>query len=216
MFVRAKTRFKDGKTHRYWSVVENHRNRDGRVVQRQVLYLGEINDSQRAAWCRSIEVIDGDTQSRQMALFASDRGGAGAGVRGGAGRGPRRASAAAVGRVLAGAGAVGSAGVGSVLAAAAAGESARDALAGRAQDAGLLPVDRAGQRVAPAPALVRAQCDGGSAGRSAGAGEGHAVPLSGQAAGASPGVVLAPQGALADAVRGALRRAALRSDEHLL
>ena len=73
MFVRAKTRCKDGKTHRYWSVVENHRNRDGRVVQRQVLYLGEINDSQRAAWCRSIEVIDGDTQSRQMALFASDR-----------------------------------------------------------------------------------------------------------------------------------------------
>ena len=73
MFVRAKTRCKDGKTHRCWSVVENHRNRDGRVVQRQVLYLGEINDSQRAAWCRSIEVIDGDTQSRQMALFASDR-----------------------------------------------------------------------------------------------------------------------------------------------
>ena len=55
MFVRAKRRFKDGKEHRYWSVVENCRNRDGRVVQRQVLYLGEINDSQRAAWCRSIE-----------------------------------------------------------------------------------------------------------------------------------------------------------------
>ena len=49
MFVRAKRRFKDGKEHRYWSVVENCRNRDGRVVQRQVLYLGEINDSQRAA-----------------------------------------------------------------------------------------------------------------------------------------------------------------------
>ena len=73
MFVRAKTRNKDGKRHRYWSVVENHRNRDGRVVQRQVLHLGEINDSQRAAWCRSIEVVDGDAQSRQMALFASDR-----------------------------------------------------------------------------------------------------------------------------------------------
>ena len=47
MFVRAKRRFKDGKEHRYWSVVENCRNRDGRVVQRQVLYLGEINDTQR-------------------------------------------------------------------------------------------------------------------------------------------------------------------------
>ena len=42
MFVRCKTRHKDGKEHRYWSVVENVRVRGGRVVQRQVLYLGEI------------------------------------------------------------------------------------------------------------------------------------------------------------------------------
>ena len=49
MFVRCKKRFKDGKEHRYWSVVENVRVSGGRVVQRQVLYLGEINDSQRAA-----------------------------------------------------------------------------------------------------------------------------------------------------------------------
>ena len=73
MFVRAKRRFKDGKEHRYWSVVENCRNRDGRVVQRQVLYLGEINDSQRAAWCRSIEVLRGDSGAVPMALFADDR-----------------------------------------------------------------------------------------------------------------------------------------------
>ena len=72
MFVRAKRRFKDGKEHRYWSVVENVRNRDGRVVQRQVLYLGEINDRQRAAWCRSIEVLQGDAGSRSMVLFAED------------------------------------------------------------------------------------------------------------------------------------------------
>ena len=72
MFVRAKRRFKDGKEHRYWSVVENVRNRDGRVVQRQVLYLGEINDRQRAPWCRSIEVLQGDAGSRSMALFAED------------------------------------------------------------------------------------------------------------------------------------------------
>ena len=39
MFVRCKTRHKDGKEHRYWSVVENVRVRGGRVVQRQVLYL---------------------------------------------------------------------------------------------------------------------------------------------------------------------------------
>ena len=43
MFVRCKKRRKDGKEHRYWSVVENVRVRSGRVVQRQVLYLGEIN-----------------------------------------------------------------------------------------------------------------------------------------------------------------------------
>ena len=73
MFVRAKRRFKDGKEHRYWSVVENCRNRDGRVVQRQVLYLGEINDSQRSAWCRSIEVLQGDCGPAPMALFPDDR-----------------------------------------------------------------------------------------------------------------------------------------------
>ena len=73
MFVRAKRRFKDGKEHRYWSVVENCRNRDGRVVQRQVLYLGEINDSQRTAWCRSIEVLRGESGPAPMALFADDR-----------------------------------------------------------------------------------------------------------------------------------------------
>ena len=69
MFVRCKKRFKDGKEHRYWSVVENVRVSGGRVVQRQVLYLGEINDSQRAAWCRSIEVVEGASRSKQVALF---------------------------------------------------------------------------------------------------------------------------------------------------
>ena len=73
MFVRCKRRFKDGKEHRYWSVVENVRVCGGRVVQRHVLYLGEINDSQRAAWCRSIEVVEGKSRSRQMALFPEDR-----------------------------------------------------------------------------------------------------------------------------------------------
>ncbi len=45
-----------------------------RVVQRQVLYLGEINDAQRAVWCKSIEVFDADDgRLQQMALFADDR-----------------------------------------------------------------------------------------------------------------------------------------------
>ena len=68
MFLRCNQRIKDGKTHHYWSVVENRRLGDGRVVQRQVLYLGEINDSQREVWRRTIEVIDEGTR-RQVALF---------------------------------------------------------------------------------------------------------------------------------------------------
>jgi Transposase DDE domain len=74
MFLRSKIRRKDGKEHRAWSVVENRRVHDGRVVQRQVFYLGEINDSQRAAWSKAIEVFDeGAGQSKQIALFPEDR-----------------------------------------------------------------------------------------------------------------------------------------------
>ena len=74
MFLRATTRKKDGKTHRYWSVVENRRLADGRVLQRHVLYLGEINDSQAHAWRRSIEVLDErENAPRTVALFPEDR-----------------------------------------------------------------------------------------------------------------------------------------------
>ncbi len=74
MFLRAKTRKKDGKEHRYWSVVENRRVAGGRVVQRHVLYLGEINSSQELAWRRSIEVLeDGESAPRTYALFPEDR-----------------------------------------------------------------------------------------------------------------------------------------------
>jgi transposase len=74
MFLRHKARFKDGKEHRYWSIVENHRTVNDKVVQRQVLYLGEINDAQRASWVKTIEVIEERNGSvRQMALFPSDR-----------------------------------------------------------------------------------------------------------------------------------------------
>jgi hypothetical protein len=74
MFLRHTQRKKDGKLHRYWSIVENHRGEGKRVVQRQVLYLGEINDSQQAAWCRSIEVFESGTgRWRQVALFPEDR-----------------------------------------------------------------------------------------------------------------------------------------------
>lgn len=68
MFLRRNRRLKDGKQHDYWSVVENRRLSDGRVVQRQVLYLGEINASQREAWRKTIEVQD-EGRRRQVALF---------------------------------------------------------------------------------------------------------------------------------------------------
>jgi transposase len=74
MFLRHKIRRKDGKEHRYWSIVENRRVSGGRTVQRQVLYLGEINDSQQAAWCHSIEALDANSSDRrQIALFPEDR-----------------------------------------------------------------------------------------------------------------------------------------------
>ena len=74
MFLRHKLRRKDGKEHRYWSIVENRRVSGGRTVQRHVLYLGEINDGQRAAWCLTIEAFDENGQSgKQIALFPEDR-----------------------------------------------------------------------------------------------------------------------------------------------
>jgi Transposase DDE domain len=74
MFLRRTQRKKDGKTHDYWSVVENKRVAGGRVVQRHVLYLGEINSSQAAVWRKAIEVLDADTgRPRKMALFPEDR-----------------------------------------------------------------------------------------------------------------------------------------------
>ena len=73
MYLRCNRRFKDGKEHRYWNIVESKRCAGGKVVQRQVLYLGEINNSQREAWCRSIEVFDEQSRQRtQLALFPAE------------------------------------------------------------------------------------------------------------------------------------------------
>jgi len=45
MYLRRTQRWKNGKEHSYWSLVESRRLADGRVAQRHVLYLGEINDA---------------------------------------------------------------------------------------------------------------------------------------------------------------------------
>src|SRR5258705_1979450 len=74
MFLRSSSRQKDGKEHRYFSIVENKRVAGGRVVQRHVLYLGEINSSQELAWRKSIEVLeDGGDRPRTLSLFPEDR-----------------------------------------------------------------------------------------------------------------------------------------------
>lgn len=74
MFLRSTKRWKNGKEHYYWSLVENRRCRNGRVVQQTVLYLGEINDSQKQQWIRAIEVFDEDRGGpEQLKLFAAER-----------------------------------------------------------------------------------------------------------------------------------------------
>ena len=74
MFLRKTERRKNGKTHLYWSVVENKRLGSGRVVQRHVFYLGEINSSQAEAWRKAIEVFDEKAgRPRALALFPEDR-----------------------------------------------------------------------------------------------------------------------------------------------
>jgi len=72
MFLRVTNRHKDGKDHRYYSVVENRRVRGGKHVQKTLLYLGEINDTQKAAWTKTIDAID-ERRHRQVALFPEDR-----------------------------------------------------------------------------------------------------------------------------------------------
>ena len=73
MFLRPTIRRKDGKEHRYWSIVENKRVSGGRVLQRHVMYLGEINSSQELAWRKSIEILeDGAAQPRTLALSPED------------------------------------------------------------------------------------------------------------------------------------------------
>jgi hypothetical protein len=74
MFLRCHTRQKNGKRHRYWSVVESRRGAGGAPRQRHVLYLGEINDSQEAAWRKTLTIFDEQRQRyEQLALFPADR-----------------------------------------------------------------------------------------------------------------------------------------------
>lgn len=68
-FLHCHRRFKNGKDHCYWSIAEKVRTRRG-WVQRQLLYLGEINDSQKEAWTKVTEVFDtAKDKTVELALY---------------------------------------------------------------------------------------------------------------------------------------------------
>ena len=74
MCLRCTNRKKDGKDHEYFSIVENKRVASGKVVQRHVLYLGEINSHQQEAWRKTIEIFEeGQLSPKTVALFPEDR-----------------------------------------------------------------------------------------------------------------------------------------------
>jgi hypothetical protein len=74
MFLRSTNRKKDGKDHRYFSIVENRRMPGGKVVPRTVLYPGEINDQQQGAGQKTLQVFDEDAQRyTTLSLFREDR-----------------------------------------------------------------------------------------------------------------------------------------------
>ena len=70
MHLKCHRRRKDGKEHRYWSIVESRRCSGAGIVQRHVLYLGEINDSQKEAWLKCIEVFDAKNQQQVRLAFS--------------------------------------------------------------------------------------------------------------------------------------------------
>jgi len=74
MYLKPRSRTKDGKTHTYYSVCETIRVSPTRVVQRQILHLGELNTAQLDAWQRTLEVLHEDGQRHQLRLFTDRHG----------------------------------------------------------------------------------------------------------------------------------------------
>jgi hypothetical protein len=68
---KAHARTKDGKRHRYYSLVESVRTARG-PQHRTLAYLGELNTTRESAWRRSLAVFNGEGQECQLELFASD------------------------------------------------------------------------------------------------------------------------------------------------
>ena len=74
MYLRTHKRKKNGKLHRYFSVVEKRYLPNGKSIQKRILYLGEINDAQEAAWNKTLTVFDENSKHfRTLSLFSEDR-----------------------------------------------------------------------------------------------------------------------------------------------
>ena len=79
LFLRRHERSKNGKLHTYWSLAESRRCPNGNVSQRQVLYLGDLNQAQQQAWTAVANRIDphhndkahSPSRSGQLFLFGS-------------------------------------------------------------------------------------------------------------------------------------------------
>lgn len=157
MHLKCHKRFKDAKEHRCWSLVESVRTRRG-VIKRQLLYLGEINDAQRAQWCSTIDVLDESNDSfKQMSLFPDDRTAPPGGrqLRPGPAQRVEPAPSAPMGRPLAGHGVLEQSRARPILGVAPAAEPQGNRLAQRPQDARWLPPAQPGQRVAAPPRPVQ-------------------------------------------------------------
>src|SRR6516165_8726142 len=74
MYLKCHSRLKDGKEHRYYTIAEKVACAGSRRIERHVFYLGEINDSQREAWLKSIQAFDVQAgQQTKLSLFSSDQ-----------------------------------------------------------------------------------------------------------------------------------------------
>jgi len=71
VFLKGHVRRKDGKSHRYYSLVESVRTSRG-PQHRVLAYLGELNASTETTWRKAISVFNGDGQEEQLELFPSD------------------------------------------------------------------------------------------------------------------------------------------------
>jgi transposase len=72
MYLKTHKRKKNGKYHEYYSIAEKRKISRGRYVEKIVLYLGEISDSQKKSWQKSIKILNENNKPSYKSLFAID------------------------------------------------------------------------------------------------------------------------------------------------